>query len=93
MPLNSIIDQLQRGKRYWPAELVLRAVGLVMLGFCALMVRIVYRMSNEPPPHYGTPLELVIAAVAVIALWAGLALTFAGPGLFRLVPKPPSPQF
>ena len=88
-----IIDKLRRGERCWLAEIVLRATGLGMLAFCALMVGIVYRLANLPPPHDGTPLEFVLGAVAVVALWTGLALFFEGPGLFRLMPKPPRALF
>jgi hypothetical protein len=91
--LNSILHRLQRGKRWWAAELVLRVAGLGMLAFCALMARVVYRLANLPPPHDGTPREFILGAVAVVSLWTGLALFFEGPGLFRLLPKPPRALF
>jgi hypothetical protein len=90
---NSILARLHRGNRWWTAEFVLRAAGLGILGFCALMARTVCRLANQPPPHDGSPIEFVLGAVAVVSLWAGLALLFEGPGLFRLMPKPPRALF
>jgi hypothetical protein len=91
--LKAIKEQLHRGDRWWIAELILRTAGLGVLAVCALMARTVYRLINQPPAHDGTPLEFIVAATTVVSLWAGLALLFEGPGLFRPVPKPPRALF
>lgn len=87
--MRVILIRLQQGERWWPAELVLRAVGLGMLVLCALSSRWCCRLVSQPPQHPGTPLELAIAAIAFACLSAGIALLVEGPGLFRLVPIPP----
>jgi hypothetical protein len=90
---NSILTRLHRGNRWWAAEFVLRAAGLGIPAVCALMARTLDRLANQPPPHDGTLLEFVLGAVAVVSPWAGLALLFEGPRLFRLMPKPPRALF
>ncbi|MBW8752978.1 MAG: hypothetical protein JF595_02325 [Sphingomonadales bacterium] len=87
--MASIMQRLERGERYWPAELVLRAAGLGLLYFCTVLARPLYRLVNQPPPHQATPAEFALAAVIFVCLTSGLALLFVGPGLFRLVPRPP----
>ena len=87
--MHKIRYRLQSDERWWAAEVVLRLVGLALLGICAAFGRIVVRLAGQPPPHQGTPAEFAIAALAFVCLTSGLALLFEGPGLFRLLPMPP----
>jgi hypothetical protein len=82
----SIRQRLNSGERWWAAELVLRLVGLALLGGCAIAARAVIRLSAH---QSGTPLEFVVALLAFGCLTSGLALLMVGPGLFKLMPKPP----
>ena len=83
------MQRLKLGERLWAAELILRAVGVLVLGFSALIARALCRLVNQSPPHPGNPLEFVVAAAACVCLPVGLALSLEGAGLFRLVPLLP----
>jgi len=85
--VREIIARLERGERWWAAELLLRGAGCVALGILTLLSRWICRLVL-PPQHVG-PLQFTIAAAAFVCLSAGLALTLEGPGLFRSVPMPP----
>jgi len=78
-------DRLRRGERWWPAEIALRAVGLMLLGGCFELARLAHRMVTAPPPHQATLGEFAVCAAIVVALISGVALTFFGPGLFEEV--------
>jgi hypothetical protein len=79
-------QRLNSGERWWAAELALRLLGLALLGGCAIAAHAVVRLTAQ---RSGTLLEFVVALVAFACLTGGLALLIAGPGLFRLMPKPP----
>jgi hypothetical protein len=84
--VRSIRQRLNSGERWWAAELVLRLLGLALLGGSALAVRAVLHLTAR---QAGTPFEFVVALVAFVCLTTGLALLMAGPSLFRLMPMPP----
>lgn len=87
--MKAILSRLQRDERVWPAELVLRASGLVSLYACLLVWRWDYCLVAIPPEHEATPQEFAVALLAVVFLSIGLALTLEGPNLLRRVPLPP----
>lgn len=89
--MNAILERLERGERWWAAEIVLRSIGLGLLHACALMLRRIFWLVHQPRPHQGAPLEFAVAAIAFACLSAGLALLLEGPGLFRRVDLPPRP--
>ncbi len=84
--MGTIRKRLERGERWWAAELVLRIAGLALLGLFVVAVRTVCRLAAS---QQGTPLEALVAFGAYFCLATGLALLIAGPGLFQLMPKPP----
>jgi hypothetical protein len=86
--MKSIITgKLRRGERCWPAEFVLRATGLGLLGLCALLARIV--ISDVHRTVVDTAPEFLLAALAFFCLTGGLALLLFGPRLFKEMPTPP----
>lgn len=87
--MKTIITRMQRGERAWAAELVLRLSGLGLLGTCRLAVMWLLRMVRAAPPHQATPAEFAVAMAGFFCLTTGLALLVEGPGLFRLMPRPP----
>lgn len=84
---------MERGERAWAAEIVLRLSGLGLLGACRFAVMWLVRMVRATPPHQATPGEFTVAAAGFFCLTTGLALLFVGPGLFRLMPRPPRALF
>jgi hypothetical protein len=82
-----IIGKLRRGERYWPAEIVLRASGLSLLGLCAILARLV--VADIQHSLVETPPEFLLAALVFAGLTGGLALLLFGPRLFKLMPTPP----
>jgi hypothetical protein len=82
-----MIGKMRRGERCWPAEFVLRLGGLGLLGFCALLARLV--VHHVQATVIDTPPEFVLSALAFCCLTSGLALLLFGPRLFRLMPRPP----
>ncbi|MBO9670717.1 MAG: hypothetical protein J7485_09390 [Sphingobium sp.] len=86
--MRDIIRRMERGKRSWPAEIVLRSFGLAMLGMCAASALWVFRLVHQPPPHEARPIECLAALLAVIGWSLGWAFFAVGPGLFKLVPVP-----
>lgn len=91
--MKAIIKRMERGERVWAAELVLRLSGLALLGACRLAVAWLLRAVRTAPPHQATPAEVAVAMVAFVCLTTGLALLFEGPGLLRLLPRPPRALF
>lgn len=84
---------LRKGERWWAAECVLRAAGLVSLAACWRMALVAHAFIIAPPPHQPTLVEFLICAGVFLLLAAGLALTFEGPGLFRHYPVPARSAF
>jgi hypothetical protein len=87
--VRDIIARLERGERYWPAELVFRPIGLALLCGCGALAQILRRQLGQLPAHGTTPAEFGVAALIVCCLWIGLSLTFVGPALLRRIPIPP----
>jgi glucose dehydrogenase len=80
---------LRAGTRWWPAEIVLRGLGLLFLTGLWLLAPVAHRMATTPAPHPAGMADLAVCTVLVVLLCAGLTLTFAGPVLFLDIPLPP----
>lgn len=89
LDLSEKLAALGAGERWWPAEVVLRAIGLLLLGGFGALALSIHRMVATPATHSASCSELALCTAAVILLCGGLTLTFAGPVLFRRVPLPP----
>ena len=87
--MREIRNRLESGERWWAAEIVLRVLGLSLLGAFAALWRVVVRSVGQLPPHQGTPAEFAVTALAFFCFSTGLALLIFGPGLFERVPMPP----
>jgi hypothetical protein len=87
--VKTIFNRMQHGERVWIAEILLRLSGLSLLGMCRLAMIGLLRMARLAPPHQATPAEFAVGAAGFVCLTTGLALLFEGPGLFRLMPRPP----
>lgn len=87
--MSGTLDRLRKGERCWPAELVLRGLGLAALTACWRAALFAHRLIVELPAHPPTAGEFAICAVTVLLLTTGIALTFEGAGLFLQVPFPP----
>jgi len=70
------------------AEIVLRIAGSVAL---MAAVGVGSRLRGALGTTQGVPggVVFLMATATVLLLWAGLALTIAGPGLWRIQPVPP----
>lgn len=86
--MSGKLDRLRKGERCWPAELVLRGLGLAALAACWRAALLAHRLITTPPAHPPTVGEFAICAVTVLLLTTGIALTFEGAGLFLEVPFP-----
>ncbi|AXB75442.1 hypothetical protein [Novosphingobium sp. P6W] len=84
--LRSKLASLRRGERWWPAEIVLRALGLALLAGCWRLAITAQRMAMQPAPHPASAADLAVCAGVVVLLCAGLMLGIEGPGLLRDVP-------
>lgn len=80
---------LRAGRRWWPAEIILRGAGALLLAGFWHLALVAHRMATTPAPHQAGLSELALCAGAVLLLCGGLVLTFAGPILFLDVPLPP----
>ena len=80
--MTTMIKRLGRGERCWPAEIAMRTAGLVPLTLFVLLWRALCRRPEDP-------IGFVLAVMACLCLWLGLALTLEGAGLLRPVPLPP----
>ena len=87
--MHAILRRLETGERWWAAEAAFAAVAFLMLSLAAWAAREVVLLVHRAPPHPGSPLEFVVALLAVLCGCLGLACLVEGPGLFRLVPVPP----
>jgi hypothetical protein len=86
--VHAILRRLESGERCWCAECALRGLGAALLGVCATASWWLHRTINQPASHVPGTFDLAVAALGVTALGLGLAFTFEGPGLFRLIPAP-----
>lgn len=87
--MKTILSRMQQGERVRGAEIVLRLLGLALLGMCRLAMVWLLRAARVVPPHNATPATFAVAAVGFVCLTTGLALLLEGPGLLRLQPRPP----
>ena len=79
---------LRAGKRWWPAEIVMRAVGLLCLLAASRVILAEHRMAITPVLHDPTPADLGLCALFVALLSFGLMLSVWGPRLLRDVDLP-----
>lgn len=79
---------LRGGKRWWPAEVVLRTAGLLSLILAARVILAEHRLAITPALHDPTPVDLGLCALFVGLLSLGLSLSFWGPVLFRQISLP-----
>lgn len=87
--LSQRLAGLRAGRRWWPAEIAIRGLGLLFLAACWRLAEVAHRMATTPSPHPAGLAELAVCAAVVVLLCGGLTLTFAGPRLFADVPLPP----
>ncbi len=85
--MTTIHQRLRAGERIWATEACFRLAGLAALAVAGWIFR------QIPPRSQASPREFLAAALAVACLWAGLALALEGPGLLRLMPRPPRALF
>lgn len=85
--MDRILSRLQSGERWWAAEIVLRALGVALLGLCAAASLWLYRSIHQTP-HEPRALEWAGAAVVVMSWSAGGALLTVGPALFERIELP-----
>lgn len=87
--MRAILARLARGERWMAAELVLRGLGLALLGLCAWVALWLHRsVAHAQPGHAPTPLHLGAAAIVAASFGLGACLTCEGPMLFRHIPAP-----
>lgn len=91
--MTTIHQRLRAGERIWVVETCFRLVGVGSLALSAWAARWLFHLVHSPSRHSATSLELAVAALVVVSLWAGLALGLEGPGLLRLMPRPPRALF
>lgn len=83
------LDRLRRGERWWPAEAVLRALGLLVLAASGRLALIAHRLLSASQPHQATAREFGLCLAIGLLLNLGLGLLLFGPKLFEHVPIPP----
>ncbi|MEP6869501.1 MAG: hypothetical protein ABJA20_13395 [Novosphingobium sp.] len=86
--MSGNLDRLRHGERWWAAEVALRVGGLMLLGACYRAALLAHALITALPQHRATLSEFAVCAATFLSLTGGIALTFAGPGLFRHVPIP-----
>jgi len=86
--MGRIWSRLESGERWWAAEIVLRALGLVLLALCLATSLWLYRSTHQPPLHEPYVMEWAGAAAIVMSWSAGGALLTVGPGLFERIELP-----
>lgn len=82
------LDRLRKGERWWTAEVVLRALGMLSLAACYRLGIVAHRLVTTPPRHQATLGEFAVCLVIAVCLTSGLAFTMFGPKLFQHVPVP-----
>lgn len=85
--MKTIVRRLERGERWWAAEIAFRIVGLLLLASCAGTALWTYRSVQAHPP---AGLEALAAAFAYLSWSLGWASLVEGPALFELIEVPPS---
>ena len=88
--MSNHFDRLRRAERWWAAEIIMRLIGILVLGGGCKLALFAHQMTSTRPPHQATLGEFAICAVLVLALTSGLALTLFGPEVFNEVPTPRS---
>lgn len=91
MAIASIIERLKAGNCGPATTCAMRLAGLALLVGAWLAAQGLRALELRPPAHHCTPQEFLAAALAVLALWSGLALTWKGPALLARQPRPPRP--
>ncbi|WP_395329259.1 hypothetical protein WBP06_14715 [Novosphingobium sp. BL-8H] len=79
---------LRVGKRWWPAEVAMRVVGLLCLLAASRVILAEHRMAITPVLHDPTVADLGLCAVFIALLSLGLALALWGPRLFLEIDLP-----
>lgn len=87
-PSPERLAMLRAGKRWWPAEIVMRALGLLSLFIAGCVILAEHRMAIAPVLHAPTLADLGLCALFILLLTLGLTLTFWGPGLIREIELP-----
>jgi hypothetical protein len=85
---RAAMRRMGTGERWWAAEIVVRAIGLLLLALCAGAAFWLYRSLHRPPPHPDGVLDFAAGALSVVCWWFGWAFALEGPALFKLVPLP-----
>ena len=91
--MQRAIRRLRSGERWWAAEAVVRAAGVLLLVLAMFFGRSLEASVLALPAHQTTGLEFGLSCAGVVTGSAGLAGLIEGPGLFRLVPRPRRPLF
>ncbi|MBT2186121.1 DNA translocase FtsK 4TM domain-containing protein [Sphingobium nicotianae] len=85
--MSTILRRLETRQGRWMAEMVLRALGLALLGLCVAASLWLYHSVHRSPMHEHV-LEWAGAMVIVMSWSAGGALLTVGPGLFEQIELP-----
>lgn len=85
--MMTILQRLRAGGRIWWMEACFRISGLAAIGTASWVFRHIQAREKADPR------EFLAAALVVVCLWTGLALALEGPGLLRLMPRPPRALF
>lgn len=86
--MSGNLERLRKGERWWAAEGVLRAGGLILLAAGCRAIVLAQALVSAPPQHAATLAEFAVCAAAFASLSCGLALAIVGPGLLRQIPIP-----
>lgn len=82
--MRDCLARIRRGERLWVAELVVRLLGLVLLG---LSLRLSLWVQHQLG-RVVTPAQFAAGLGVFGLLVCGLAALVEGPGLWRLLPVP-----
>lgn len=91
--MSGHLNRLRNGERWWAAEVLLRAGGLILLACSYRTAMAALRLINVRPPHQATLAEFAVCGATFFLLTCGLALTVEGPGLMRQLPVPAHSAF
>ena len=89
--MRGFLTRLATDEAPWFARALVRLAGLCLLAASYLIVGLCERLEHFERQHQPTPLEFGVAALAVVTLSLGIALSIEGARLFRLQPSPPRP--